>query len=404
MLMSLRARVQGGQGKVQEWSSGRCAIAQAAGSRLTRSIVAGMAAVVVCTGSLSAQPVPGQPSIPLTPAAIASGVESRITYEYGIEFVTIGAPGNAPLVTTGRANGRGSVSEEYRIGRFEITTAQWVQFMNAVSMRPSSEAIPFISPPQGIWGARIDSSYTGPGVRYEVIPGRENQGVGNISWRTAAIYCNWLHNNQGTSRSAFMNGAYDVSTFGYAFNPNSGLNDIATDQITHNAGARFFLPTWDQWLKAVHYDPNRFGPGQGGWWQQPNASNTPLVYGPPSNPAAQSSAGFLNPSPYGILLGSYPTVQTPWGLLDASGGAMEWTESQFLFFDGRNYRYMDGAAWTQNSTSDSFGVYGAWFPSLDLGYFGFRIAAAIPTPSTGLMAAAAVWCSISKRRRQPAKS
>lgn len=53
--------------------------------------------------------------------------------------------------------------------------------MNAVSMRPASEAIPFISPPQGLWGARIDGSYTGSGVRYVVIPGRENQGVGNIS-------------------------------------------------------------------------------------------------------------------------------------------------------------------------------------------------------------------------------
>jgi hypothetical protein len=32
----------------------------------------------------------------------------------------------------------------------------------------------------------------------------------------AAMYCNWLHNNQSTDRQAFLNGAYDVSTFGYS--------------------------------------------------------------------------------------------------------------------------------------------------------------------------------------------
>lgn len=361
------------------------------------SVVLAIAGVAISGNIAHAQGTPGAPSLPLTSTAIANGVQSRITYEYGIEFVTIGAPGNAPLVTSGRANGRGSVSEEYRIGRFEITTAQWVQFMNAVSMRPSSEAIPYISPPQGVWGARVDSSYTGPGVRYEVIPGRENQGVGNISWRTASIYCNWLHNDQGTARTAFLNGAYDVSTFGYALNPNTGLNDIATDQITHNANARFFLPSWDQWLKAVHYDPSKNN-GQGGWWTQPNASNTALIYGPPTNLLAQSSAGFDSPNPFTIPLGSYPTVQTPWGLLDASGGAIEWTESPDYANTGEVYRYLDGSAWTQNGVLDRPNVYASWFPSLDLDYFGFRVAAAIPTPSTGLMAAMAM-CAISRRRK-----
>jgi hypothetical protein len=354
---------------------------------------------IVCAAGVQAQPTPGAPSIPLTPAAIANGVENCITYEYGIEFVTIGAPGNAPLVTTGRANGRGSVNEEYRIGRFEITTAQWVQFMNAVSMRPQSEAIPFISPPQGIWGARVDSSYSGPGVRYEVIPGQENRGVGNISWRTAAIYCNWLHNNQSTSRSAFMNGAYDVSTFGYAVDPISGLQDVPTDNFTHNAGARFFLPTWDQWLKAVHYDANRFGPGLGGWWDQPNASNTALIPGVPGNPLAQTSAGFLSPTPYTIPLGSYPTVQTPWGLLDASGGTTEWTESFFQFIDGRRWPLLDGSSWTQSLVRDRVFEFAAEFPSLDLLNFGFRIAATVPSPASGSLLMVAALVAVRRRRR-----
>ncbi len=45
----------------------------------------------------------------------------------GIDFVTIGAPGNAGWAGRGRPDqwiGRGGVSYEYRIGRFEVTSQQ----------------------------------------------------------------------------------------------------------------------------------------------------------------------------------------------------------------------------------------------------------------------------------------
>ncbi len=71
--------------------------------------------------------------IPLSPTAVASG--AQITFDKGIEFVTIGSPGNAAWPGNGtigdRAIGRGSVGYEYKIGRFEVTTNQWVDFFNA---------------------------------------------------------------------------------------------------------------------------------------------------------------------------------------------------------------------------------------------------------------------------------
>jgi hypothetical protein len=84
--------------------------------------------------------------------------------------------------------------------------------------------------------------------------------VGNISRRNAAMYCNWLHNDKSTDRSAFLDGAYDVSTFTYT--PFGAFND----QITRHTTARYWIPSWDEWLKAAHHDPNRHGPGQEGWW------------------------------------------------------------------------------------------------------------------------------------------
>jgi len=94
-------------------------------------------------------PTPGAPSIPLSPAALANGVQSRITNHYGIEFVTIGAPGNAPWPGNGSSNdhaaGKGAVNYEYRMSCLVVTTTQWAQFLSAARGRLASKAIPFLS-------------------------------------------------------------------------------------------------------------------------------------------------------------------------------------------------------------------------------------------------------------------
>jgi len=72
----------------------------------------------------------------------------------GIDFVTIGSPGNAAWDGTGirpggnqRMIGRGSVGYEYRIGKFEVTTSQWVEFFNAAYDRPTNDRLPHLIPP-----------------------------------------------------------------------------------------------------------------------------------------------------------------------------------------------------------------------------------------------------------------
>ncbi|MBX9736681.1 MAG: formylglycine-generating enzyme family protein [Phycisphaerales bacterium] len=344
---------------------------------------------------------PSTPSIPLTAAALANGVQNRITTSYGIEFVTVGAAGNAGWSGTGRANGRGGVDYDYRIGRFEVTTAQWVQFFNAAYSRPQSEGLPHMLPPDGgFWGAQSDPNYQGPGQRWVVAPGQENRPVGNISWRMAAMYCNWLHNDQRSDRAAFLNGAYDVSTFGY-------FGNIFTDQFTHDAGARYWIPTWNEWLKAAHFDPNRHGTGQGGYWNISNASDTPLLYGPPTNPFAQANAEFdedsrpLNPlgiDPFSISLGAYPQTQSPWGLLDVAGGTWEWTEEVRTTFGNPTQRIFDGSAWTQTQFLDEIQYGGSDFPSYSGIFSGLRIASAIPSPSASMALVGLLVVTMRRRR------
>ena len=366
------------------------------------------ALTIVCAAGVQAQPTPGAPSIPLTPAAIANGVENRITYEYGIEFVTIGSSGNPAWQGQGYANNRGGVNYEYRIGRLEITSAQWAEFMSAVSMRPSTERVPWVQAPT-FWGGQPDPTYTGPGTRYRAIPGRELMPVGGLSWRTAAVYCNWLHNNRGTDISAFLNGAYDVSTFGYGGPTGARF----TDQREHNPGARFWIPTFSEWMKAAHYDPNRNGPGQGGWWAYSNTSDQAIFGGPPGGTGfnqfgqtGPSQGNFAwtssSLSEFQVLLGAYANQQSPWGLLDTAGGTTEWTEGIVGDVDLLN-RISEGAAWGSSRSaawSNSIGESSADLPSYPFYDFGFRIAAAIPSPTSGglMLAGWLLWAG--KRRRK----
>ena len=73
----------------------------------------------------------------------------------GIDFVTLSDPGNPNWTGGGTNNNRGGVDYEFKIGRFDVTTAQWVEFMNAGFDRPAGDAIPFLGSPRAWTAERI---------------------------------------------------------------------------------------------------------------------------------------------------------------------------------------------------------------------------------------------------------
>ncbi len=326
----------------------------------------------------------------------------------GIDFVTIGDVGNANWTGGGSNNNRGRVDYEYRIGRFEVTTAQWVEFMNAAMDRPANDRIPFTGAPLQ-WGAAATTPING-GSRWRVPAGREMLPTGGITWRTAAIYCNWLHNGKGLDRAAFLSGAYDVSTF---TNYNGG--PTFTDQRTRSPGARYFIPSLDEWMKAAHWDPSRSnGDGTtGGWWLYSNSSDEPFRYGPAgvvvNGRLRTANAGwddfsFPGYSPFDIPLGAYTGVTSPWGLMDVAGATREWLEECFQLEDELHIRgrRSEGSQWdlSTNGLVDTVQYFGGGeppnFPGFDLG---LRIAAVVPAPGLGPFGAAIfVWTRKRKRR------
>jgi sulfatase modifying factor 1 len=154
-----------------------------------------------------------------------------------------------------------------------------------------------------------------------------------------------------------------------------------------NSLAKYFLPSYNEWYKAAYYDPNKSGPGGGGYWDYATGSDTDptattggtgegtAVYGRtyPDGPADVANAGGL--SKYGVM-----------GL---GGNANEWLESSTDLTNNVNTsnREIRGGTWFNDnasflsSTSRTDGS-----ADLENGGVGFRVAslssdAAVPEPS-----------------------
>lgn len=310
---------------------------------------------------------------------------------YGHDFVTVGAPGNRAALDSERHYGSavsgfpnlGVVGHEFRISRTETTAGQWIDFLNAAW--PHTDARGISRNDSRLTGPYIDATSTAPGTNpgWHTILGGANKAT-TMSFRLAAWYCNWLHNGRPTDSGAitlemFTTGAYDDAT------------------LTRQAGAQFWIPSLDEWTKAVYYDPNRHGAGQDGYWLHPGMSQVPLAGGPPGLSGAQTSAGFwLPPNQLPPDVGLYPSVQSPWGLLDTSGGATEWTDTEGPFFP--NEKLVRGSALGSQSLdrNDYMFITGGFDGSV----YGFRIASAIPSPNMCIpMVIGCVFWGAERRRR-----
>jgi hypothetical protein len=349
-------------------------------------------------------------TVPLAAALLAlSSVVAHaqeIIISYGIDFVTVGDPGNPPYAGGGPFNrpeniGRGGVGYEYRIAKNEVTTGQWLEFVNTFA--PNSVGTPWEGIGDGLrWGG-VRRFLPGPNgelyrLQDESIPHIAEVPVLNIPWRHAAMYVNWLHHDKAPSTDAILSGVYEVSTFGV------DENGSITDQATRSEDARFWIPSLDEQYKAFYYDPAKFGPNEAGWWQYPNRSDELPVQAGPGEGNSNAGLGSVLHNP----VGSYPDAQSPWGLLDTSGGASEWSEEFFVdLITGRRLgRASKGSNLVfpqPNMPFDLAIVDGIEFPSSgahpDTGIgTGLRIAALVPAPGSTFLGLV-VALTIARRRR-----
>lgn len=254
------------------------------------------------------------------------------------ETVPVGDPGNAADST-----GYGSVAYAYKIGKYEVTNAEYCEFLNAVAK----------SDPHHLYDGRMDGgpedwggisrsgddgSYT-----YTVRDGMGKKPVNYVTVPSCARYANWLSNGQGKG---------DTEKGSYTING---------DEVTvpdHAALAKGAAPKWviaseNEWYKAGYYDPKK--DGGAGYWAFPGKSDSPAAANLNSN--APTDAG------------SHQDAASPYGTFDQGGNVWEFNDTQ----NGDKYGLRGGSFYindNENYTAAAtrYDVLSAKWPN-----YGFRV-------------------------------
>ena len=238
-----------------------------------------------------------------------------------IPWVTVGDAGNPPdtQVMNDGTTGYGSVADVYRIGKFQVTNAEYVAFLNAkATVDPYQLYDPLMDRTNLPQGSGIVRNGAPGSFSYTIERGRENKPVDYVSVFDAMRMANWLHNGQADG---------DTETGAYTLLGNSPvpLNDAT---VVRNPGARYFLPTEDEWYKAAFYDRTTRT-----YFFSPARSRTPITCAPPGrtpNTAnCEGAAGDEQPFVGGRFtdVGSYSASAGPYGTFDQGGNVFEYTET-----------------------------------------------------------------------------
>ncbi len=255
-----------------------------------------------------------------------------------IDFVNIGHAGNAvdTQVSKWGTTGYGSVGYNYRIGKYEVTNAQWNDFA-AVAGAPTGS----------------DGGYD-PSVYWT----GAQQPSNAISWYEAAQFCNYLTSgNKSKGVYLFSGNNTNPGTF-------QGINRAAAISAY---GTAYVIPTEDEWYKAAYYKPDGSG-----YSLYANGTNTAPVAG------VNSNYNWAVNSPWNAGSGT----QELNGTYDMMGNVWEWNEMLYL----GSYRGIRGGAYYSSSSEGN--LVSSYWSSIQPSYtndgVGFRVAS-IPEPATLLL-------------------
>jgi formylglycine-generating enzyme required for sulfatase activity len=275
-----------------------------------------------------------------------------------IDWVPIGNPGNAADTpsTNCFASSCGSVSYAYQISKYEVSNAEYAEFLNAKAA----------SDPLELYNTSMNSDATNGGITqsgvsgsfsYAVKSGFASKPVNYVSFYDTLRFSNWLNNGQGSGDTE--TGAYTL--LGGTVAPSNGTT------VVRNGGATVFLPSENEWYKAAYYNAVSTS-----YFDYPAGTNTTTVCAAPTataNRANCRSAGVTT-------VGAYTGSASPYGTYDQGGNVYERNE-QILSVTARGIR---GGSWrsVEGDLAASFPFSGS--PTSQLDYFGFRVASLVGAP------------------------
>lgn len=288
------------------------------------------------------------------------------TEQFTMDFVEVGNPNN-PSLYYGNPQSVGSVSYEYRIGKYEVSREQIIKAGFGTFLQDMT-------------------AYGGNG---------NAKPATGINWYEAAQFVNHLNTSKGY-------------TAAYKFNVSGALQLWTSAEAGYNASnlfrntlAVFFLPNMDEWFKAGFYDPNKTPSAMmGKYWSFATGSDSlptavssgidpyTAVFSQQASPADVDKSGGLS----------------PYGTMGQNGNVYEWMETAYDLVNNvpDEFRGLRGGAWDDGTGSIGFSALNYVNPLTEqsiYGDIGFRVAM-IPEPnSVALLAISGIALAINKRRR-----
>jgi formylglycine-generating enzyme required for sulfatase activity len=317
-----------------------------------------------------------------------------------IEWVTVGDPGNT--ADTAPA-GYGAVAASFQIMKYEFTNQLYTEFLNSVDRNGTN--------PYSVYNANMGSNARGgisftsgnaSGSKYATKSNMGDKPVNYVSWFDAARVSNWLMNG-ALSSSSTETGAYTLV---------GGQTSGTAPAV--NPGARFYVPTEDQWYKAAYYKGGGTSAGYWNYATQSDSAPTAVTAGSTGIGSAGStgnSANYSGSADWNSQDGNVTTVGTnggpsTYGAFDMSGNLLEWNDLTGAAGSSRGLRggnWNDNAFYVSSSSSSPYDV------SNDSIVVGFRLARPVSSSvpeidpamgSSALSLVAGVLAMIEQRRRR----
>ena len=293
--------------------------------------------------------------------------------------------------------GYGSVPYVYQIGMYDVTLAQYAQFLNAVAKTDTYGLYnSYMASFHTLGISRIGSSGS---YSYSVTgsaPGVNNMPVSFVSWGDAARFCNWLDNGQGTATTVAdayaltETGAYSLSG-GTSY---AALMDVALPEHNGTGAAKYFIPSENEWYKAAYY---KSGGTTAGYWTFATRSNVApnnslILASTSTNDANYSNGGgFVDPTNYLTPVGAFAASPGPYGTFDQSGDVWQWNEADVSNLD----RGLRGGSYYSSAFALSSSDRNTGSPDSVYANTGFRVASSVAVPEPGsiiLVLAGALCC------------
>jgi hypothetical protein len=304
-----------------------------------------------------------------------------------VELVEIGNPGNALYANTFYGESYGDVDYVYHMSKFEITSGQYCEFLNAVAADDTYGLYNIYMENENNVGtvewqkSNIQRQGSPGSYSYSVVPGFENRPVNNLFFTETLRFCNWLQNGQPTGAqdaTTTEDGAYRLEGTSYSDFVGGVDPETVLSSLPRNPNAQYVLPTLSELIKAGFHKNDGV---TGNYYTYPTSSDSmPINRSPIMNPDPGNSVtwseglggvgGFWTTE-----VGEHENSASPYGVYDIAGNGPEWYDNTGITVDGEWEGRIHGmdADYDYPEAMTIEGIYGNGVTPLEATY-GFRIA------------------------------